>query len=207
MILNREKEQRKAAFLETFGMGKDLSEMTLEELWELFPIFFVAHDDRWKDCYNEIGNVLTGLLSDQPVVRISHIGSTAIKGIWAKNIVDVMIEIPESSDMKDTARILEQNGFTVMSFEGNRISLNKGYTENGFADKVYHIHLRYAGDNDELYFCDYLNEHPVVAKEYETLKLRLWKQFEHNRDAYTDAKTDYISKWTAEARREYGDRY
>ena len=32
-------------------MGKDLSEMTLEELWELFPIFLVAHDDRWKDCY------------------------------------------------------------------------------------------------------------------------------------------------------------
>ena len=35
-------------------MGKDLSEMTLEELWELFPIFLVAHDNRWKDYYNEI---------------------------------------------------------------------------------------------------------------------------------------------------------
>ncbi len=32
-------------FVETFGMGKDLSEMTLEELWELFPITLVAHDD------------------------------------------------------------------------------------------------------------------------------------------------------------------
>ena len=47
---------------------------------------------------------------------------------------------------------------------------------------MYHIHLRYAGDNDELYFRDYLNEHPAVAKGYETLKLRLWKQYEHNRD-------------------------
>ena len=72
---------------------------------------------------------------------------------------------------------------------------------------VYHIHLRYTGDNDELYFRDYLNEHPDVAKEYEALKLRLWKQYEHNRDAYTDAKTGFISKWTAEARKEYGDRY
>jgi len=188
-------------------MGKALSEMTLEELWELFPIFLVAHDDRWKDGFNEIEKTLTGLLSNQPVVRISHIGSTAIQGIWAKNIIDVMIEIPESSDMKDVARILEQNGFIIMSVEENRISLNKGYTENGFADKVYHIHLRYAGDNDELYFRDYLNEHPDVAKEYEALKLRLWKQYEHNRDAYTDAKTSFISKWTAEARKEYGDRY
>jgi GrpB-like predicted nucleotidyltransferase (UPF0157 family) len=72
---------------------------------------------------------------------------------------------------------------------------------------VYHIHLRYAGDNDELYFRDYLNEHPAVAKEYEALKLRLWKQFEHNRNAYTEAKTEFITKWTAEARKEYGKRY
>ena len=188
-------------------MGKELSEMSMEELWELFPIFLVAHDDRWKDNFNEIEKTLTGLLADQPVVRISHIGSTAIQGIWAKNIVDVMVEISQSADMRDMARILEQNGFIIMSSESKRISLNKGYSINGFADKVYHIHLRYAGDNDELYFRDYLNEHPVVAKEYETLKLRLWKQYEHNRDAYTNAKTDFISKWTAEARKEYGDRY
>ena len=143
-------------------MGKDLSKMTLEELWALFPIFLVPHDDRWKDSFNEIRQTLTGLLAAQPVVRISHIGSTAIQGIWAKNIVDVMIEIPQSADMKDIAQLLEQSGFTVM------------YAE---------------------------------AKEYETLKLRLWKQYEHDRDAYTDAKTDFISKWTAEARKEYGDRY
>ena len=117
------------------------------------------------------------------------------------------LEIPQSVDMKEIARVLEQNGFIRMSSEAKRISLNKGYTENGFADKVYHIHLRYTGDNDELYFRDYLNEHPDAAKEYETLKLRLWKQYEHDRDAYTDAKTDFISKWTAESRKEYGDRY
>ena len=194
-------------FVEALTMGKELSEMTLEELWELFPIFLVAHNDRWKDNYNEIEKMLTGLLADQPVVRISHIGSTAVQGIWAKNIVDVMIEIPQSADMKDIAQILEQNGFIIMSSEAKRISLNKGYTKEGFADRVYHIHLRYAGDNNELYFRDYLNGHPDVAKEYEALKLQLWKQYEHNRDAYTEAKTDFISKWTEEARKEYGERY
>ncbi len=193
--------------MEIFCMGKELSEMSLEELWELFPIFLVAHDDKWKEYYKEIEKTLTGLLSDQPIVRISHIGSTTIQGIWAKNIVDVMVEISQSADMKNIAQILEQSSFTIMSSEANRISLNKGYTKNGFADKVYHIHLRYAGDNDELYFRDYLNEHPNVAKEYEALKLQLWKQYEHNRDAYTEAKTDFISKWTEEALKEYGDRY
>ncbi len=107
-------------------MGRDLSEMSLEELWELFPIFLVAHDGRWKNLFHEIEKTLTKLLADQPVVRISHIGSTAIQGIWAKNIIDVMVEFPQSADMKDMARILEQNGFTIMSSGAKRISLNKG---------------------------------------------------------------------------------
>ena len=50
-------------------MGRDLSEMSLEELWELFPIFLVAHDDRWKDSFHEIGKTLTGLFAGLPVVR------------------------------------------------------------------------------------------------------------------------------------------
>ena len=123
--------------VEAFGLGKDLSEMTLEELWDIFPIFLVAHDDRRKDSFDEFEKTLTALLTDQPVVRISHIGSTAIQGIRAKNIVDVMVEISQSADMRDMTQILEQNGFTIMSSEVKRISLNKGYTENGFADKVY----------------------------------------------------------------------
>jgi len=188
-------------------MEKELSEMTLEELWELFPIFLVEHIDKWADDYKEIEILLQNLFAGFPIHRISHIGSTTIKVIWAKNIVDVLVEIPESNSLKDMARILEQNGFTIMSARVDRISLNKGYTKNGFADKVYHIHLRYAGDNDELYFRDYLNDHPEVAKEYEILKLQLWKQYEHNRDAYTNAKTDFISRWTAEARKEYRGRY
>lgn len=61
------------------NMGKDLSEMTLEDLWELFPIFLVEHDDWWEVYYNEIEKELTGLLSDQHVVRISHIGSAAVQ--------------------------------------------------------------------------------------------------------------------------------
>ena len=94
-----------------------------------------------------------------------------------------------------------------MSREKNRISFNKGYTENGFAEKVYHLHLRFEGDNDELYFRDYLNGNKAVAAEYEKLKLSLWKRLEHGRDGYTKAKTDFIKKYTEEARKEYGNRY
>ena len=54
------------------------------------------------------------------------------------------------------------------------------------------MHLRHCGDNDELYFKDYLIEHPDIAREYEKLKLNLWKEYEHNRDGYTNAKTEFI---------------
>ena len=130
-------------------MGKELSEMTLEELWDLFPIFLVQHDERWSAYYKEVEAAITDLLAGYPVKRISHIGSTAIQGIWAKNIVDVMVEISQNVDMEAVAHVLEQNGFIKMSDEKRRISLNRGYTKDGFADKVYHIHLRQTGENDQ----------------------------------------------------------
>lgn len=188
-------------------MAKELYEMILQELWNLFPIFLVPHDDKWKVYYDEIRNFLEKTLSGYPVERISHIGSTAIFGIWAKNIVDVMVEISRCADIDNVANKIEENGFIRMSTEKDRISFNRGYTKNGFAEKVFHLHLRYIGDNDELYFRDYLNEHPQTAGEYEALKLKLWKQFEHNRDAYTEAKTEFIQKWTREAKRIYKGRY
>ena len=188
-------------------MGKELSDMTLEELWELFPIFLVEHDDTWLQQYEEIEGRLVELLSDCAVGRISHVGSTAVDNIWAKDIVDVMVELPSQSDLEKAAGKLERSGFTMMSNERKRISLNLGYTKDGFAEKVYHVHLRLAGDNDELYFRDYLNAHPQTAKEYEALKLHLWKEFEHDRDAYTEAKTEFIKAVTAKARQEYAGRY
>jgi len=188
-------------------MEKDFSKMTLEELWDLFPIFLVQPRNNWISDFNEIETFLRQILSAYSVKRINHIGSTAIHGIWTKNIIDVLIELSENFDIEPAAKVIEKNGFIRMSMEPGRISFNKGYTPSGFADKVYHVHLRYEGDNDELYFRDYLNEHANVAKEYEKLKLSLWKRYKHNRDAYTEAKTDFVKKWTNVAHELYGDRY
>lgn len=188
-------------------MSKELSEMTLEELWTLFPIFLVPHDERWRGYYQEAEENLKSVLPSDLNARISHIGSTAVSDIWAKNIVDVLLEIPADADMERVASLLENAGWLRMSTEKDRGSFNRGYTKNGFADKVYHLHLRRAGDNDELYFRDYLNARSETAKEYEALKLRLWKEFERDRDAYTAAKTEFVRRWTAEAKREFPGRY
>lgn len=186
-------------------MGKKLSEMTLEELWQLFPIFLAEHNECWHKWYYEEEAFMLSIIPQ--AVRISHVGSTAVCGIWAKPIIDILVELPKEENMLDVCSLLGKNGYTCMSREEKRISLNKGYTEDGFAERVFHLHLRYAGDNDELYFRDYLMGHPDVAKEYEKLKLDLWKKFEHDRDGYTAAKTGFIKLYTAEAKQLHKNRY
>ncbi len=99
-------------------------------------------------------------------------------------------------EMVKSASILKEHNYIIMSEKDSRISLNKGYTEDGFAEKVFHIHIRLKGDIDEVYFKDYLIAHHQVAKEYENLKLKLWKEYEYNRDAYTDAKTSFVKIYT-----------
>ena len=186
-------------------MGKKLSEMTLEELWQLFPIYLTEHQSCWEQWYSEEETLLkTKLFSGE---RISHIGSTAVPAIWAKPIVDILVEVPKESNLSDYKVLITNSGYICMSQGENRMSFNKGYTENGFAERVFHLHLRYIGDNDELYFRDYLREHADEAKEYEELKLKLWKQYEHDRDAYTNAKTEFVTQYTETARTLYGNRY
>jgi len=76
----------------------------------------------------------------------------------------------------------------------------KGYTPQGFEGQAFHVHVRYSGDWDELYFRDYLLANPDIAAEYGKLKLELQKKYKHDRDAYTSAKTDFIKRITRLAR-------
>ncbi len=173
---------------------KQLSEMTLEELWELFPIVLTEHNPIWKDWYAEEIEHLSGLLPFP--VLFHHVGSTAIPGICAKPIVDILAEVSSETALAQAIQILQENGYPLMNASSTRASINKGYTPEGFAERVFHIHLRLAGDHDELYFRDYLLTRPEAAREYEALKYSLWKRFVHNRDGYTAAKTDLVTRFT-----------
>lgn len=236
------------------AVRKELKDMTLEELWALFPIVLVPHKEEWKEWAEEEIAFLSDLLSDFSPV-INHIGSTAIPTIWAKPIIDILVEVPclgdthnemlcleptasekvdfgdiDSVNVKDTDGIknnlqLEENdsltlknntspsksrerikefmvgnGYICMSESGDGMSFNKGYTPEGYAERVFHIHFHRVGDNDEVYFRDYLITHPDVAKEYEVLKLGLLPEYRNDRDGYTEAKTDFVRNITVIAK-------
>ena len=185
-------------------MSKKLYDMSLEELWKIFPIFLVEYNKKWIIWYDEERKSILSAVPNMYIKRISHIGSSAISGIWAKNIVDILLEVKNNEDLKFVKDILLKNNWLCMSEDEKRISMKKGYTEKGFAKRVFHLHIRLDGDNDELYFRDYLLENFEIAKEYEKLKLSLWKKFEHNRDAYTESKEEFIKKYTEIAKKKYG---
>lgn len=189
-------------------MEKELSEMTLEELWQLFPIRLVPHDPMWKEQYRREAERLNALLGST-VARVNHIGSTAVPHLAAKPIVDILIEVFDAEKFEKVKRLLLESGRILMSENGNplRASFNKGYMPEGFAAEVFHYHLRIIGDCKELYFRDYLIAHPETAEEYARLKFSLAGQYEHNRDAYTDAKTDFVNRVTAMAMAENPGRY
>ena len=75
-----------------------------------------------------------------------------------------------------------------------RMSFNKGYTPQGYDDKVFHIHIHRTGDNEEILFRNYLISHPEIAKEYERLKMSLLPEYTNNRDGYTEAKTEFVKR-------------
>ena len=186
-------------------MRKKLSEMSLEELWKIFPVYLTENRPYWEEWYTDEENFLKNRIPKTE--RISHIGSTAISSIRAKPIIDILVEVSKNYRLSDYKEMILKSGYICMSETSDRISFNKGYTEEGFAERVFHLHLRYVGDNDELYFRDYLIEHTDVAVEYEKMKLKLRKKYEFNRDDYTNSKTDFIRKYTEKAKVEYGDRY
>lgn len=107
-------------------MGKKLSEMSLEELWQLFPITLTTHRTYWKDWYAKEADLLQHILPTDYVDRISHIGSTAVAGIWEKQIIDILVEVSEDSDFRSlkimVQSALSEQALTVIMYHCFRMA-------------------------------------------------------------------------------------
>lgn len=190
-------------------MAKSLTDMTNEELWRLFPIILSRHNPAWKDRYFTEKAVIETEIGAANIIRISHIGSTAVPNLLAKPTIDILLEIKEATDLAQLIAALQGIGYIYSPQPNNpapHMMFLKGYTPEGFRGQAYHLHVRYGGDWDELYFRDYLITHPDVAEEYGKLKLKLKESYQFDRDGYTAAKTDLISKITQLAREEMSNK-
>ena len=182
---------------------KDLNEMSNEELWQLFPIILSPHNPEWPGRYETEKELLIKTIGTENIIRINHIGSTAVPGLTAKPTIDILLEIQQKTDPVRLIPTIESAGYIYCHKPDNpppHMMFMKGYTPEGFKAQAFHLHIRYSGDWDEPYFRDYLLAHPDTAKVYGELKVKLQKLYEHDRDGYTDAKTDFIREITNRAK-------
>lgn len=180
--------------------------MTNEELGQLFPIILSEHQACWKDDFQYEEKLLKEKIGNSTIESINHIGSTAIPGLLAKPSIDILLEIKENVELSKLIAVMESIGYIYSPQPDNpkpHMMFMKGYTPKGFQPPIFHVHVRYCGDWDEIYFRDYLLRHPETTKEYADLKLKLKEQFEHDRDGYTKAKTDFIQRITNLAKQKY----
>lgn len=161
-----------------------------EDFKRKFPIKLVKNNNEWTSWYeDEKANLLAKL--EKYKVNLYHIGSTAIPNIYSKDIIDIILEINKSNDFDSIIDILNIE-WELRWKEDNRAFLVKGYGEDGFLDKVYHLHIRRKGDIEEVNFRDILRENPRIAEQYESLKLKLEMKYKYDREGYTAGKTKFI---------------
>lgn len=153
------------------------------------------HKIEWEIAAQKIISNLKDILKDD-IIDVQHIGSTAIKSICAKPIVDIVVGV-SSFD-----RIIKHNDDLMK----NGIVYHKQYPLNQYlyvvGDLEKNIHTHYIhvviwgkeAWNNYINMRDYLNTHEKEAKEYSNLKELLAQKYPENRIAYTNGKSTFIEK-------------
>jgi GrpB-like predicted nucleotidyltransferase (UPF0157 family) len=152
----------------------------------------VHHDPAWEQAYRDEAARLFHIFA--PRLRcIHHIGSTAIDGIKAKPIIDLLIEVDDIQAIDAYHMSMQRLGYIPkgeFGIQGRRF-FSKGHEEH----HTHHIHVFQAGHPEiarHLEFRDYLQAHPDEAQAYSHLKEELACIFPHDTDAYTNGKTAFI---------------
>ena len=140
-------------------------------------------------------------------VRIDHHGSTAVPGLGAKPIIDIQVSVAALQPIAAYGERLQGIGYVHVAHPDD--SFCPFFHRPREWPHSHHVHVVAAGGAEErrtLAFRDYLRDHAAAAREYERLKQDLARRFEaadpESRDAYADAKTDFIERIVSAALRD-----
>ncbi|MBS6475584.1 MAG: GrpB family protein [Clostridiales bacterium] len=159
------------------------------------------HQDCWDESAAETVAVLWEVLKDR-AIDIQHVGSTSIKQICAKPIIDIAVGLQDLSSVEQVIPLLEEKHIV---FRGTDYPEQFLFVKGDFARDIrtHHIHMVMWDSvqwNDYIDFRDYLNADSEKAKEYEGLKLQLAQKYFNDRNAYTTGKKELIERLLQEAK-------
>lgn len=169
------------------------------------PIVIVAYDRAWPALFEQERAKLAALLGAL-VVAIEHVGSTAVPGLAAKPIIDLMVGVRSLTEARrGCIETLRQAGYAYLpeyaSWLPDELFFRKGLPW------THHVHVMEpsgSGWQRRLLFRDYLRAHPESADAYAALKRGLATAFKDDIAAYRNAKDEFVSATMAKAREERG---
>ncbi|MDT4952260.1 MAG: hypothetical protein QOJ02_398 [Acidobacteriota bacterium] len=162
----------------------------------------VPHDPQWRDVFESEAKHVAAALGEN-VVAIHHIGSTAISNIYAKPIIDLLVEVGDITEVDGQSSAMESLGYEVMGEYGipGRRYFRK---DNQEGIRTHHIHAFETGSAEverHIAFRDYMIAHPVDAQRYSELKRKLAEEHPQSIDGYMDGKDGFIKEMDRRAAR------
>lgn len=158
-----------------------------------YKVLLVEHDEKWAEEFEKTKLTLLNIHGEN-VVDIQHVGSTAIKGIMAKPMLDIAIVFKSITDSFFT--IMKDNKYEYFGevVTGKHLFILRGEGEVS----LQHLHC-YEEKNleqffDQINFRDFMRSHSEYAKEYELLKQELFKIYNNDRKKYTEGKQAFFNK-------------
>jgi GrpB-like predicted nucleotidyltransferase (UPF0157 family) len=155
-------------------------------------IYLVEADPGWPDKFKAEKDLVEQTLGDWIDGGIHHVGSTAVLGLTAKPIIDIMVGVGNLAKSREAIPLLEEVGYCYFPY---RPEIMHWFCKPSPAHREFHLYLMEPGTSDwwaRLAFRDYLRNHPEVAAEYVALKEALARQYSRDREAYTEAKSEFI---------------
>lgn len=177
--------------------------MDKDELGRLYPVYLSDYDTNWPVLFSKEKGILKSIFSAD--LKIEHIGSTAVEGLSAKPTIDILIEKPHGMDDEEIINKMAGNGYIHMKEQDSHLMFVKGYSPAGLEKESYHIHMGPLDQDwlwDRIYFRNYLIHNNSEAQIYEKLKNEYALNYRYDREAYTDAKAEYIKMITEKAKSE-----
>jgi GrpB-like predicted nucleotidyltransferase (UPF0157 family) len=170
------------------------------------PVFVVPYDEAWPLLYQEERARIERAIGPW-VEEIEHVGSTAVPGLAAKPIIDIMVGVRSLEDSPILVERLVGIGYEYVPEFEQVFPLRRYFRKMQEGRRTHQIHLVERSNAEwwdrHLLFRDYLRVHPEVAEEYARLKYELSGRFGEDREAYTDAKTAFISEVVRRAQERY----
>ena len=154
-------------------------------------ILIVDYDEQWIESYEREAETLKNLLSDL-LIQPHHIGSTSVKGLAAKPIVDILLEVSEVSAIDALKTTIIENGY---QFWGEYGLAGRRFLTKGTAPRTHNIHCYESNDPEgdrHLAYRDYLRAHSDIAAKYESLKRQIAANCNHDIEKYCAGKDPFI---------------